>query len=778
MSTSTGLEVLKVDAAWIFESAPDAMVLVQGDGRIAAANAQTEKLFGYGRAELVGEPVEKLLPERFRNQHSGHRSQYAGEPRTRPMGAGADLCGLRKDGSEFPIEMSVSPVETGSGTLTLGAIRNVSDLKRVEELRQQLEFQRLLVELSTLFINLPPDQIDGQIEEAQKQICEVLGLDRSTLAQVDEASKSLRMTHRWAAPGFPRAVGFTSADIPWATSKIFKGEHFQFSSLDDLPPEAAKDKETLRQDGVKANVTFPLLAGNKVFGAIAFGLLRGERDWPEHLVSQFQLIAQIFANALARRRAELSRRESEERFRIVADAAPVMIWMAGTDKQCTYFNQGWLKFTGRKLEEELGEGWAAGVHPEDLDLCLAIHSTTFDVRAKFSMEYRLRRFDGEYRWILVQGIPRFDSSGAFRGYIGSCIDFSDRKQSEQELLEASNRLAEANQEIAKLNVRLEKENVYLREEIELDHYHHEVIGGSEAIREVLKKAEQVAVTDSTALLLGETGTGKELIARTIHDSSRRKDRPMVKVNCAALPASLVESELFGREKGAYTGALTREIGRFELADGSTIFLDEIGELPLELQAKLLRVLQDGEFERLGSPRTIRVDVRVIAATSRDLPAQIKEGKFREDLFYRLHVFPIQIPPLRQRREDIPPLVWHFVRELSRRMGRSVESIRATTMKAFQNYSWPGNVRELRNVIERHLILNPGPIFHAELPAIEAGKGISAGASMEQIERDHVLRVLEATAWRIRGKGGAADILNLKPTTLESRMKKLGVTRRP
>jgi len=338
------------------------------------------------------------------------------------------------------------------------------------------------------------------------------------------------------------------------------------------------------------------------------------------------------------------------------------------------------------------------------------------------------------------------------------------------------RLQGAYSEIKTLKEKLENENFYLREEIKLENPHHEVIGQSEGIRRVLKSAEQVAVTDSTVMLQGETGTGKELIARAIHDLSRRKDRSMVKVNCAALPATLVESELFGREKGAYTGALTREMGRFEVANGSTLFLDEIGELPLELQAKLLRVLQEGEFERLGSSKTIKVDVRLIVATARDLKTMVKEGKFREDLFYRVSVFPIHIPPLRERKEDIPMLVWHFVREIGRRMGRNIEDVRASTIKAFQGYAWPGNVRELRNVIERHLITNQGPIFHADIPGLEPAPSEN-GKTLEAMEQEHIAKVLKTTGGRIRGAGGAAEILGLKPSTLESKMKKLGVSRR-
>jgi formate hydrogenlyase transcriptional activator len=345
-----------------------------------------------------------------------------------------------------------------------------------------------------------------------------------------------------------------------------------------------------------------------------------------------------------------------------------------------------------------------------------------------------------------------------------------RKQTEEGLRQAT-------AEIRTLKDQLQRENLYLREEIKLELYHGEIVGNSEAIRRVFKQTEQVGPTDSTVLLLGETGTGKELLARSLHEFSRRRARPMVKVNCAALPASLVESELFGREKGAYTGALTREIGRFELANESTLFLDEIGELPLELQAKLLRVLQEGEFERLGSPRTIRVNVRVIAATSRDLRGAVKEGKFREDLFYRLSVFPIQVPPLRDRKEDIPALAWHFIRELGTRMGRNIESVRSSTMEGLQRYSWPGNIRELRNIIERSLILFPGEIFQAELPiGDESVRSQTVRNTLHEVEREHILMILNGTGWRVRGRNGAAEILGLKPSTLESRMKKLNLSR--
>ena len=327
-----------------------------------------------------------------------------------------------------------------------------------------------------------------------------------------------------------------------------------------------------------------------------------------------------------------------------------------------------------------------------------------------------------------------------------------------------------------LRERLERENVYLREQITLKHHHGRIIGKSRALKKVLSEAERVAGADAPVLLFGETGTGKELVAQTIpNELSARRDRAMVIVNCASLPATLIESELFGREAGAYTGAASAQVGRFTIADGSTLFLDEIGEFPIELQAKLLRVLQDGRFERLGSPESMTVNVRIIAATNRDLEQAMRDGKFRADLYHRLNVFPICVPPLRERREDIPLLVWAFVEVFGRRMGRTINSIPRRTIEQLQRYSWPGNVRELSNVIERAMILTTGDSLLVEMPTLGLGSQLSR-MTLNEGMREQILRVLQDTGWRIRGAGGAAEILAIKPTTLESRMAKLGINR--
>ena len=345
-------------------------------------------------------------------------------------------------------------------------------------------------------------------------------------------------------------------------------------------------------------------------------------------------------------------------------------------------------------------------------------------------------------------------------------------------------LQQAYDEIRKLKDHLEAENITLWEEIKVSFRDDELIGKSHAFRTIIHQVKQVGPTDSTVLILGETGTGKGLIARRIHQQSGRKDRPLVTVNCAALPATLIESELFGHEKGAFTGAVGRKIGRFELADGGTIFLDEIGDLPLELQAKLLRVLQDYEFERLGSSITKTVDTRVIAATNRDLDSLIEQGEFRADLYYRLGVFPIRVPSLRERRNDIPLLVWFFITSLQIRFGKTFETVPSRVMDALISYDWPGNVRELRNIVERAMILSPGA--RLELDETFPGRGRTKRAAartrkrqsenLKDVEREHILRVLEECGWKVRVKDGAAERLGLKRTTLQSRMKKLGIQR--
>jgi chemotaxis protein methyltransferase CheR len=351
---------------------------------------------------------------------------------------------------------------------------------------------------------------------------------------------------------------------------------------------------------------------------------------------------------------------------------------------------------------------------------------------------------------------------------GSIQDITERKQAELNLQIALS-------EIQELKEKLEAERAYLQEEIKLEYNYENIIGQSDGLKYVLYKAEQIAPSDTTVLVLGETGTGKELVARAIHGLSPRKDRALLKVNCATLPSNLIESELFGHEKGAFTGAHVRQLGRFEVANGASLFLDEIGELPMELQPKLLRVIQDGEFERLGSSGTIKVDVRVIAATNRNLEEEVRRGRFREDLWYRLSIFPITVPPLRERMDDIPLIVDFFVDKISKRLGKSIESIPTSVMNTLQDYQWPGNVRELENVLERAVINSSGPKLRLVDELKKPHKDLTtAQKTLEEVERDHIVRVLEHTNWKVSGKNGAAEILGLNRSTLRARIRKLGI----
>ena len=521
------------------------------------------------------------------------------------------------------------------------------DVDQQGAIEVRLRFERLLADLATSFVGLPTEQVDGAIEDAQRCVAETLGLDRSTLFQLRSDGEMI-LTHSWVAPGLqPFPLGANGKEhFPWCYAQATQGKVVRFSSLNELPPEAAKDKETFRKFGPKSTILFPFTASGQIFGGLAFGALRQERWWTDEEVARLRVVATLFERTLAHKRGDEALRRTLDELRQVKD----------------------------QLQLE-------------------------------------------------------------KGYLQA--------------------------KVTSLNTRAG------------------IMSDSQAMRHVLEQAERVAPTEATVLLLGETGTGKGLLAETIHAHSRRSAKLMISVNCAALSPTLIESELFGREKGAYTGALSRQAGRFELADGSTLFLDEVAELPLDLQAKLLRVLQDGQFERVGGTRTLRVDVRVIAASNRDLGHAVAGGQFRADLFYRLSTFPIALPPLRERQEDIPALAWAFAKEFGRSLGKPVDRIPQEVLTALQRYAWPGNIRELRNVIERAIILGDSSTLRLPAGPVTA-QPTEPQMTLDTAERaaaqTYIRKVLERTGWRIRGAGGAAELLGLKPTTLEARMKKLGIRR--
>jgi len=574
----------------LFEFSPDAIIVARPDGRISEINSQAQKLFGYGREEFLKLTVEDLIPERYRGVHPDHRREYNAQPRPRPMGIGLELYGRRKDGSEFPVDIMLSPVETAEGRVIVSVVRDITQRKQAEQaLRESENRFRSLFEFS-------PDAII--VTDREGKIAEVNG-------QVE------------------RFFGYDRAELLGQTVEILVPERFRSAHVGHRKEYSAHAQ------------TRPMGVGLELYG----------------------------------------RRKDGAEF-------PVDIMLSPVE--------------------------------------------------------------------------------AGRPFVLTVIrDLSEKMRIQEEL------------------ERKEREKQYLEEELNLEHSFEDIIGESGKLKQVLKQVETVASTDATVLILGETGTGKDLIARAIHHLSPRGERTFVKLNCAAIPTGLLESELFGHEKGAFTGAISQKIGRLELAHQGTLFLDEVGDLPPELQPKLLRALQEKEFERLGGTRTIPVDVRLVAATNRNLEKMVADREFRSDLYYRLRVFPVTIPPLRDRREDIPLLVRYFVTKHARQMDKRIETIPPDVMKALAKWSWPGNVRELENFIERAVILTKGVALRIPLAELQSSAAEAAPAddsTLETTEREHILRVLRETKGLIAGPKGAAARLGLKRTTLNSKLKKLGIGR--
>jgi formate hydrogenlyase transcriptional activator len=742
----------------LLDAAPDAMVIVDRSGRILLVNSQTEKTFGYRRDELLKEPIEILIPKNFRYKHSHHRDEYYAAPHPRPMGSGLELLGRRKDGTTFPVEISLSPLEEPDGVLVTAAIRDVTERKRAEEaLRLSQERFRLLVE---------------EVKDYAIFMLDPTG----TILSWNEGARKIK--------------GFSADEII--------GQHFsRFYSSEDIdrgkPEEELRSAAAegrweeegwrLRKDGSRFWADVVITALHDKHGNL-LGFTKVTRDITEGKRAREAFLLEV-TNALVSNldiRQLLSAIASCVRQVKPFDYATLALYDAPT---------GMLRM--HVLESSAGvEPITAGEEPA-VPLGGSPAGWAYTARKPL-----LLKGQPDEKWpfeMPPQFAHRSLKSGCWipligrEGVIGTLNLFSRRPGNFTD--EDVNLLAQIAGQVAialgnamafrrmsELKDQLAEQKQYLEDELKTEFNFEEIIGHSKQIRRVLKQVETVAPTDSTVLILGETGTGKELLARAVHNLSPRRDHTFVRVNCASIPAGLLESELFGHEKGAFTGAIAQRMGRLELAHQGTIFLDEVGDIPLELQPKLLRALQEKEFERLGSTRTITTDVRIVAATNRDLEKLVATGQFRSDLFYRLHVFPITVPPLRERQDDIPLLVQYFLSKFSQRMKKNIESVAPEGMQALCRYSWPGNIRELEHVIERAAILSNGAVL--KIPAFEpvaTEAAPSTSAALEDVEREHIMRVLREAKGKVGGPGGAAERLGVNRTTLNSRMQKLRISRR-
>ena len=655
--------------------------------------------------------------------------------------------------------------------LSLLAVALLIDLlrrRRVERsLARRLEFEKLLAELSAEFVAVESHEVDRAIVQGLERLGEFLGADRARMSRLTANRDDLVSTHVWAVPGIERMPATPLTEhFPWIMSQLQHGRPVVFSRPEELPEAAQVDRQSTMAFGIKSFLVFPLAMGSNFMGTLSMTALRSHKVWPPGLVQELRPIGEMFANALRHSQANIELKQAELKYRVVADFTYNWEYWKNLDGSLRYVSPSCQRISGYRPDEFLSRPDLLReiILPEDRDRWDAHDCDSLENPGTWRLQFRAQRPDGAIRWIEHVCQPVTDDAGQFIGIRAGNQDVTERKQGELE--------------IKRLKEQLQADYSYLQEEIKLTHDFEHIIGDSNELKYVLHKVEKVAPSATTVLILGETGTGKELFARAIHSASPRRGRPLIKVDCASLSPTLIESELFGHEKGAFTGAQSRQIGRFELAHGATIFLDEIGELPLELQTKLLRVVQEGEFERLGSCQPLKVDVRIIAATNRDLEEEVRKGRFREDLWYRLNVFPITVPPLRQRQADIPLLVKAFVQRFNRKIGKEVTRIPPQVMEDLRQYPWPGNVRELENIIEGAVINTEGPVLQlaGEVNTPLTAATASPSESLEAVERSHILQVLGKVGWKIDGKQGAAARLKINPSTLRSRMRKLNIVR--
>jgi len=633
-----------------------------------------------------------------------------------------------------------------------------------------LSFESLLGKLSAQLVNLPLESINAAIESSMKMLVDFFDGDRCHLGEFSVNQSKIEVSYFYSRPGIdiPQITDVGKHYLSFIYESIKKDQLIAFSKSSDLPDQASEDRAVLDKMGIKSLLILPIKIDDVVQFGFSLSTVTKHINWEKQTINRIMIVANILGNTIQRKMALKQILDEKEWSEAVMEGMPQLTYAFDLQGRMKRWNKNAEHLLGYSAEEMQDKFIGAWHSEEDLKRISVVIEKIIEDGRERSVEYSFITKSGEI-------LPHYYGSGKLKEIggeqyiVGQTVDISEIKQAQE-------KIATQLEEIKRLKDQLEAENIYLRHELLVSDTHGDIIGDSDILKHILYRTEQVAPMDTTVLLEGETGTGKELFARAIHQKSSRSDKPLITVNCASLPASLIESELFGHEKGAFTGAIQKQMGRFELANDGTLFLDEIGEIPIELQAKLLRVLQEGEFERIGNPRTMKVDVRVIAATNKDLEQEILGGRFRKDLFYRLNVYPITIAPLRDRTSDIPYLIEYFVKNFNQKFGKNITQIPRKVMEQLKLYDWPGNIRELENIIERAMILSKTSTLKVEKLKSSDRTSNEKFQTLADHEREYIIKVLDQTLWRINGAKGAARILDMHPETLRSRIKKYGLKR--
>jgi PAS domain S-box-containing protein len=733
---------LEQDNDWnrdLVEHSQDLLCVHDLEGRLLSVNPTPARLLGYSVEEMLQKPMRDFIDPQFRAQFDAYLREIARAGQSDGLLALLTRSGERRIW-EYHNTLRTEGVET---PMVRGIAHDVTERVRAEKALRAANDQLL--------------KTAGEREQTLRE----LTLFRTLLDQSNDAILVVDPETRRFLDVNERAC----VELGYGREELLSMRVFDIDP-DDGESSRARIEQLLRESGFatmervhrrKDGTTFPV--------EVNMRRVRLDRDY----------CVAVSRDITARKQGQKALRVSELRFRAVYERSPIGIALVDSRTgRLLQVNPKYCEIAGRSEEELVGVDVRSITYPDDVGRTSeSLRQLADEELANYEMDKRYLRPDGSVRWVRVQVVPMWGQGETGRWHMGLVQDITERKQSEEAIVTLV-------QEVCEAKKKLTEEKLYLEQEIDTELGFEEIIGKSKALQAVMEQVGKVAASNATVLLLGETGTGKELVARAIHRLSLRAGSSFIKLNCAAIPSGLLESELFGNEKGAFTGAVTKKIGRLELADKGTLFLDEIGEIPLALQPKLLRVLQDQEFERLGGIHTLKVDFRLIAATNRDLADAVREKEFRRDLYYRLNVFPIRLPPLRERREDIRLLVEHFVQKCARRMNKSITSIPKRTVDALMGWEWPGNVRELENFIERSVILTQGSVLVAplsELKPMTATKAKGADESLQTAERDHILRALRESHGQIGGPRGAAMRLGLKRTTLQSKLKQLGINPR-